>query len=111
MVLLEVIVAMTILAVGGAAIVSLASASLDAVSRATIAERDATQASAFLDAVALWPRADLDRHLGVHAEGPWHLVVERPLPALYQVTLTDSAHDREILSTTLYRPEKAYAMP
>src|SRR6185437_15184452 len=91
MVLLEVLVAMTILAVGGAAIVSLA--------------------SAFLDAVALWPRADLDRHLGVRAEGAWHLVVERPLPTLYQVTLTDSAHDHDILSTTLYRPDEAYATP
>lgn len=111
MVLLEVLVAMTILAVGGAAIVSLASASLDAVSRATAAERDATQASAFLDAVALWPRADLDRHLGIRAEGAWHLVVERPLPTLYQVTLTDSAHDHDILTTSLYRPEEAYAAP
>ncbi|HWG53381.1 MAG TPA: type II secretion system protein [Gemmatimonadaceae bacterium] len=111
MVLLEVIVAMTILAVGGASLVALASASLDAVRRAYAAEEDATRASAFLDAVALWPRADLDRHLGSRAEGPWRLEIERPEPTLYEVSVSDSAHDHPIVATALYRPEVAHAAP
>ncbi|HET9948900.1 MAG TPA: hypothetical protein VFQ22_08260 [Longimicrobiales bacterium] len=102
---------MTILAVGGASLVALSSGSLDAVRRTYAAEQDATRASAFLDAVALWPRADLDRHLGTRDEGPWRLHVERPEPTLYEVSVSDTAHDHPIIATALYRPEVAHAAP
>src|SRR5690348_5798339 len=89
-VLLEVIVALTILAVAGVSLAVLATQSASAVRRARTANLETQQASGFLDAVALWPRADLDRHLGERPEGPWRLTIERPLPTLYTVTLADS---------------------
>lgn len=104
-VLLEVVVALTILATGGAGMIALASQSVDSLRRASAAERETERASEFLDAVVLWPRADLDRHLGARAQGPWRLIIERPLPTLYTVTLADSIGGRTLLTTALYRAE------
>ena len=74
------------------------------------------RASAFFDAVALWPRDDLDRHIGDRREGAWILTVTRPTTTLYVVVLRtapDSAagrfFSREILRTDLFRPEPASA--
>ena len=107
-VLLEAIVALTILAIVGAAVTALAIDSARAVERARAADVEAQRASALLDAVALWSREDLDRHLGARGEGQWRMVVERPLPTLYTVTLADSSGDRVLLRTTLFRAEEAH---
>lgn len=110
-VLLEVVVALTILAVAGVTMIALSGESMDALRRARAAEVETAKASALLHAVALWPRADLDRHLGDRPEGPWRLRVGRLLPTLYVVTLTDSTGGRTLLSTALYRSEVTSAAP
>jgi hypothetical protein len=108
-VLLEAIVALTILTVAALASVAMVRQAVESVRRAEIAEADIRRASAFMDAIALWPRADLDRHLGNRAEGPWRLMIDRPAPALYLVALTDSLSRRELVRTALYRPESRSA--
>lgn len=108
---MEVVVALTILATAGAAMIALSSQSIDSLRRARAAERETERASELLDAVALWPRSDLDRHLGERPQGPWRLVVERPLPTLYTITLTDSSGGRTLLTTALYRPQGDSAAP
>jgi hypothetical protein len=112
--LLEALVAITILATAGVAMVALADESLRAIDRARSGEIALRHANAFLEPVALWPREDLDRHLGRRPEGPWLLEVERALPTLYIVTLTDST-DRTgahpLLATALYRPEATREAP
>jgi type II secretory pathway pseudopilin PulG len=110
-VLLEAIVALTILAVAGAAVVALATDSARAVERAAAADAATGKASALLDAVALWPREDLDRHLGAREQGPWRMIIDRPTPTLYTVVLTDSSEGRVLLRTALYRAEDADAAP
>ncbi|WP_420127341.1 type II secretion system protein [Longimicrobium sp.] len=104
-VLLEAIVALVILAVAGTSAVTLVSQSADAVRRARVAEAEMREAGAFFHAVALWTRDDLDRRLGERRQGEWMLIIQRPAPTLYEVVLADSALAREILRTTLYRPE------
>src|SRR4051812_27068530 len=79
-VLLEVLVALAILVTAGAAAVAMASESAAALARAREADREMRRASAFFDAVALWPRADLDRHLGDRTQGVWRMRVDRPWP-------------------------------
>lgn len=111
MVLLETIVALTILAVGGLSVVTLAVGSLAAIERARIADESSQQASQFLDAVSLWTRADLDRHLGDRPEGQWRLRIERPIPTLYVVSLRDSSTNRSLFTTSLYRVEAPHAAP
>ena len=110
-VLLEVMVALAMLPLGAVSVVTLASESLRAVARAEAADEETARASAFLDAVALWPRADLDRHLGNRSEGAWRLDIQRPLPTWYTVTLLDSLGTVPLLATSLYRPEVANAAP
>ena len=108
-VLLEAIVALTILTVAALASVAMVRQGVDSVRRSREAELDVRQASAFMEAIMLWPRADLDRHLGNRAEGPWRLEVNRPIPTLYLVVLTDSMSRRELVRTALYRPEPLHA--
>jgi type II secretory pathway pseudopilin PulG len=98
------LVALTILTIAGLAATAAVRQGADSVRRAEAADTDLRQASAFLDAVALWPRADLDRHLGDRPEGLWRLRLDRPIPTLYLVTLTDSSGARTLLRTALYRP-------
>jgi type II secretory pathway pseudopilin PulG len=104
-VLLEAIVALTILTVAALASVAMIRQAIESVRRAQEVERDVRQASAFMEAIALWPRSDLDRHLGNRAEGPWRLEIDRPVPTLYLVALTDSLSHRELVRTALFRPE------
>lgn len=102
-VLLEVLIAMTIFAVAASAALARAAQARHAVVLARAAEARIVAASAFMDRVALWPREDLDRHLGQRAEGPWSLEVERPSPDLYMIALRDSSRRSVLLRTAVYR--------
>ena len=104
-VLLEAIVALTILTVAALASVAMVRQGVESVRRAREAEAELRRASAFMEAVALWPRADLDRHLGDRPEGPWRLVIDRPVPTLYLAALTDSSSRRELVRTAFFRPQ------
>ena len=104
-VLLEALVALVIVASAGAGVAVLAVESSAAVQRTRATEAEQQRAEAYMTVVALWPRDDLDRHLGERAQGPWRLRVERPVPSIYTVTLSDSLGIRALLRTSLYRPE------
>lgn len=103
-VLLEAIVALTLLTIAALATVAVVRQGVESARRATVAESEIQRASAFMEAIALWPRADLDRHLGDRPEGPWRLVIDRPIPTLYRVALTDSSSRRELVRSALFRP-------
>jgi type II secretory pathway pseudopilin PulG len=107
--LLEAIVALTILGIAGTAAVVMAADSARTVRHAREVDAGVRAASDFLGAVSLWTREDLDRHLGTRAEGPWRLRVDRPAQTLYVVSLADSAGGRELLRTTLFRPDTSRA--
>jgi type II secretory pathway pseudopilin PulG len=110
-VLLEVLVALVILTTAGAVIVVLGADTARAVERARVAEADQRRAAGFFELVTLWPRTDLDRHLGEHEQGPWRLRVGRPTSTLYTLTLTDSLGVRTLLHTVVYRPEPSSEAP
>lgn len=110
-VLLEAIVALTILAVAGTAAVAMVSESAGAVERAREADLRVRQAGSFMEAVALWTRDDLDRRLGDRAQGPFRLRIARPEPELYDVELVDTAGNHTLLRTSLFRPDTARALP
>lgn len=102
--LLEVLIATVVLAVAGVWAVGATVESQNAVIRLRAEDRELQRANAFFNAVALWPRADLDRHLGARDEGAWVLRVDRPLSTLYVITLT-TKEGRLLLRTALYRRE------
>jgi len=103
--LLEAIVALAVLTAAAVPVVSLAAESLRAIDRARNRERELRAANAFFEAVALWSRADLDRHLGDRRQGHWVMRVDRPSPGLYTVSLADSGTHALLLRTSLYRPD------
>jgi type II secretory pathway pseudopilin PulG len=103
--LLEAILALAILAIAALAAVTLARQSADTVERVHAADAHLRAASAFFDAVSLWPRKDLDLRLGDRPQGPWVLHIDRPTATLYRVALYDSAGGPPLLETALFRPE------
>lgn len=105
MTLLEVLVALAILASAALAMLGMASQSWHAVRTAEEAERSLEEASAFLDAVALWPSDELDQRLGERRQYPWRLRIDRPARSLYVATLVDSSGSDTLLVTSLFRPE------
>lgn len=107
-VLLEVLLATTILALGAVGFSTLIAQSVHAVTLARARGEEIRRASAFLAAVALWPRDDLDRRLGSRPQGEWRLEITRTLPLLYSVTLTDSSRGRAVLRTALFRPDSVH---
>lgn len=105
-VLLEVVVALTLLVVSGLSVVSLLSAAMR--SEKELAGREAMMAEAdhVLAALALLDRTDLDRRLGRHPAGGFVAEVRRPEPSLYRIALrsTDTAAV-ELLVTVVHRPD------
>lgn len=108
--LLEVIVALTILAAAGLAAMGSVRESVDAVERAAVVDREVRAASAFLEAVTLWSRTELDQRLGDRRQGPWWLRIDRASETVYAISLSDSLH-REILRTSLFRAPPSHATP
>lgn len=108
--LLEAIVALAIFATVGIAALTMAAGANRAAADARKADEEVREASRFLEAVALWTRNDLDQRLGDRGQGPWILRIDRPLPELYTVTLSDSLRHVPLLSTSLFRPEPARAV-
>lgn len=102
--LLEVLVAMTILGIAGASMTTLAVDSGRLVRHVRESERELRRANALLTSVSLWSRDDLDRHLGDRAQGAWRMTVIHESAELYAVSLRDSAAQVPLLRTVLYRP-------
>jgi hypothetical protein len=105
-VLLETIIAVTVVATVGLATMAATRAADHARMLAVESERRITEASRFLEVVALWPREDLDLRLGERQQGPWRLHVVKVSMTLYRATLVDST-GVAVLSCELFRPMAA----
>jgi type II secretory pathway pseudopilin PulG len=81
-VLLEALVALTILIIGCSSIVITVSESAAAIRRAEAGERTSRAANAYLNVVALWTREDLARHVGTRRQGPWRMYIEHSHPLI-----------------------------
>jgi type II secretory pathway pseudopilin PulG len=103
--LLEALVALTLLGTVGSAAAWSATESLRAVQRIHARETAQRRAGRFLNAASLWPRADLDRHLGDRPQGAWRVRIDRPTPTIYTVTVRDSLSGAVLVQTALYRDE------
>ena len=104
-VLLEALLALAVLGTVGSAAAWMASEAIRAVGRVHEEEARVRAATRLLSAVSLWPREDLDRHLGWRAQGSWRMRIDRSHVTLYEVTLADSATGKVLLRTSLFREE------
>jgi hypothetical protein len=89
----------------GVSAAMLAAENVRAVSRAQEREHQIRSAARLLTAVSLWPRDDLDRHLGSTNQGWMLLRIDRSASTLYSVTVRERSSGRELLRTTLFRTE------
>jgi type II secretory pathway pseudopilin PulG len=103
-VLLEALIALALLGIVGGSVATLVSETMHTVAHVHEAEAHLRNAARFLTAVTLWPRTDLDRHLGTSQQGVWLLRVDRPNTTLYEVTLTEATTGTVLLRTALFRP-------
>lgn len=102
-VLLEVLVALAIMTVAIAAGVPLLRTATAASESVVSHEMRLRQADQLLSAIALWPREDLDRHLGDRRQGEWTVRVQHPTPTIYVATVLDAGVAREWMRTMVYR--------
>jgi type II secretory pathway component PulJ len=102
-VLLEVMIALTILLASGVSLLSLLGASL--ASEASLAQREAElrDLDRLLTAMTLLTREDLDRRLGRHPVGSLTAEVQRPESGLYRLAVSRTGEGP--LVTVVYRPE------
>jgi type II secretory pathway component PulJ len=104
-VLLEALVALAVLGMVGGTAAWMVSECIRAVAHVHESEARFRAASRVLTAVSLWPRDDLDRHLGSRTQGPWRLRIDRPRPNLYDIALSEKATGTIVLRTALFRTE------
>lgn len=104
--LLEVLLALMVLSVAGLGLIHALSLAQHALSHAIAVERQVRAANRVLGAMSLLGRDDLVRRLGAHHAGQFMVEVQRPLPAIYQITIRDtSARAAALLVTVVHRPE------
>ena len=103
--LLEVLIALAILSIGGLAAVAMVDSAVRAQSEMTTRENAVVTASRVMAALSLLKANELTQRIGDHRLGEFTVHVSRPQPALYRVDLSEaSAPGQEILVTVVYRP-------
>jgi type II secretory pathway component PulJ len=106
-VLLEAIVALTLLLLAGVSVVTLLGASLRSEDQLRRRERELAALDRVLAGMTLLTRTDLDRRLGRHPLGPFVTEVQRPEPTLYRIAVSDARTPlQEGLVTVVYRPRE-----
>ena len=106
-VLLEALVALTLVSITAVATLTLARADAESATRLLERSREVHAASDFLEAVTLWTRSELDARLGTRQQGPYLLRIVRPTHTLYTLELIDAKHSRRLCATAIYRPEES----
>lgn len=104
--LLEVILALALLAAAGTALVAALGASLRSEGRLRRREATLLAADRVLTAMTLLSRSDLDRRIGRHEVRGFVVAVQRPQPTLYRVAVSEALSPQvETLVTVVYRPD------
>src|SRR5688500_2969193 len=102
-VLFEALVAIAILGTIASAAAWKTAETLHAVRRTHAREAEVRAAQRLLSAVYLWPREDLDRHLGSRSQDRWTMRVDRVTGTLYEIALIDTVSAGVVLRTTVFR--------
>lgn len=104
--LLEVLVAVLVLATGGLACASLVATGLETVEAARAREPRYAAAGQLLARLAGRDRRELDLRLGERSEGELLTNVQRPRPGLYRLAVRHvDAPEVDLLVTIVHRPE------
>jgi Tfp pilus assembly protein PilV len=108
-VLIEVLVALVLLAVSGTALITLLGQTSQAMRSTQTSERLARAASEQLGGLAILTRADLLAAAGRRSVNGWALTVTADAPNLFDVSIVESDSGAPLLHTTVYRPDTSDA--
>jgi len=106
--LLEVLIALVVLAFSGTAMITLLGQTAHTVRNLRDSERTIRLASAELERLVLWDRGQLAAHVGRSSIRGWSIRVDALTPALFDVSIAESDTGIVLLRTTVYRPEPSY---
>ena len=103
--LLEVLIALAILSIGGLATVALVDSAVRAQSDMAKRENSVATASRVMAALSLLKANELTQRIGDHQLGEFTVHVSRPQQALYRIALSEATvPGQEVLVTVVYRP-------
>jgi type II secretory pathway pseudopilin PulG len=108
MALVEVLIALVVLAFSGTAMITLLGQTAHTLRNQRDSERTIRLASAELERVVLWDRERLAAHVGHSIIRGWSVRVEELTPLLFDVSIAESDTGIVLLRTTAYRPEKSH---
>jgi Tfp pilus assembly protein PilV len=103
--LIEVLVALVLLATAGTGFITLLGQTAHSMRGVRDTERLVNLASAQLDQLVLFDRAQLAARQGRAPLGRWSLEVIQRTPELFDVSIAATDTSAALLSTTLYRPD------
>lgn len=109
--LLEVLIALVLLAVLGVGWITLMGQLRVAIHQVRATEREVLDASRLLDGVSLWSRSDFDGRTGTSRTAGFTLHVQPVGPRLYSVIVADTLQDAPLLGTTFYPRDGRNATP
>ena len=108
--LVEVLVALVLLAVSGVAMVTLLGQTSRSMRSARDTERETDSASRVLDRVAAADRAGLLASLGRHDASGLRVAVLETSPDLFDVAVAVSDTSGVLMRTVFYRPDSSHAV-
>lgn len=103
--LLDVLLALVLLAVSGTALISLLGQTSHSLQRTQATDRLLHAASNELNAVSLLSHDELTTHAGRTSQHGWTIVITPRNASLFDISIAASDTTAPLLHTTLYRPD------
>lgn len=105
--MLEVLLGFALLAIAGIAWVVLAGQTSRSLSEARTVERATLAAASTMEWVAIRTAPELDGMIGERRVGDFNVAVVRLIPALYDVSISDTLTEAPLLHSSIYAPYAA----
>lgn len=108
--LLDVVVALVVLALGGTALIAVIGQTSHSIRSVRTTEREIRLASAELDRFVVYDRSSVLALLGTTTRGGWTISVAQVTNELFDVSVSGQSHGAW-LRTTIYRPDTSDVTP
>ncbi len=102
--LLEVLLGFALLTIAGIAWITLASQTARTLRSVRETERATLAAASTMEWVAIRTAPELDGMIGERRDGDFNVTIVRLIPALYDVTISDTLTDAPMLHSSIYAP-------
>jgi prepilin-type N-terminal cleavage/methylation domain-containing protein len=109
MALMEVLIALVVLALSGTALITLLGQTAHTVRTLHRSEQLVRLASAELERMVVWDRREFAAHVGRSTFRGWSLQIDERAAALFDVAIAESDTGIVLLRTTMYRPDSIRA--